>query len=165
MSKFLDQNWIHYSSTEIKELYETNPSEAKIFIKIKPNCIYFAIDDQWLEWCKQEKFYTGTNEFKYKITEMKDLKILDVSNIEILETYLDLDYFLKLSLSEDIQKVKELSKFMGSYNWKKIKDDGYDGIYVSNEIINPKNIISEWKIYDVETLCIWNTNKIKITKI
>lgn len=162
MSNFLDQNWIHYSSTEIKELYNTNPSENKNFVKIKPNCIYFAVDDQWLEWCKSENFYTGTNEFKYKITENKDLKILDVSNTNILETYLDLDYFLKLNPNADIPKVKEISKFMGSYNWEKMKNDRYDDIYVSDKIVNTKDTISVWKIYDVETLCIWNTNKIKI---
>lgn len=141
MSDFLEQNWIHYSTNEIKEL-----KNNKVSNNMKPVGLYFAPNKDWLRYCSKSNWFISLNKYEYKISDIKNLNILNITDEKILKKYL---------------RKEELFFFIKVYNWEKMKTDGYDGIYISKESIDSDT----WSIYDVETLCIWNTKKIKIELI
>ena len=153
MKAWTQTNWFHHSSNEIKDPIDKDPSQLyNPFVLIKPAGLYFAENDTWERWCESAGYYTSTVEYKYQLSNPEELKILDSTSTD-LNKYLDLDAEAWMKLSP-------------KYNWKKIREDGYDGFYVPEEKVhgyrnNPQESLS-WGMYDVSTLVIWNATKCKI---
>lgn len=137
--------WNHYNNSEIKELRDVKPKVKHCF---KPNGLCFAIDDDWVEFCKDEEFKVDTCKYKHTLTNLSELNILDVEKCKTFDKYIKLD---KITGNPKIK-------------WNKLISRGYDGIYVSSSLLfNIKTGISRlWGCYDVATIVVWNASKCKL---
>jgi hypothetical protein len=156
MSRIATNNWVHYSFTEIKEFRDsstTNENGVEFMPNNKTYGLYFAVNNDWLQWCEYNQFReSDPNKYhKYVIENVNNLKIFDISKNNVDE-YLDKDYFS--------------DKLMVKIDFSKIKSEGYDGMYVPIEKISNLDMATAmkycWSSYDVETLVVWNCTKLKL---
>jgi hypothetical protein len=140
--------WNHYNNQHISELKNILPKKQYM---PKPQGLYFAIDNQWLQWCDSEKFYTSTNSHCHTLTNIIELRILDIEECKDFNKYICKDR-------------NSISFFLCNINWNIIAEEGYDGIYISNNLINSNDYehMIMWSLYDVATIVVWNASKCKL---
>jgi hypothetical protein len=121
---------------------------------IKPQGIY-SYTNEYIKFCFNEKLYNNIDPNKndyYTYSLKKTAKIYKLKS-----TKNDIQNFITKYISDAGDDI---------IDWKKVQDDGYDGIYFYNYKKFSKNIPIWFSIIDVTTLCLWNTNVItKLQKI
>lgn len=153
----------HYSFDPNLKLKEVIQSYTRNFSK--PDGLYFAPRDKWKDWCEDNNFSIG--KYKYELKNYKELKILVIDQ-QILD---------KMFVSNKNVSLNTLTVGTTVY-WDDYINNGYDGIHITEEFLcEYKNKEIEWNNatrynmynfvvnFDVETVVVWNTEKIKIEKI
>jgi hypothetical protein len=158
---WFNKTWNHYSHVPITTFKDVSPHDKadRFIIPVKPVALYFSPDTNWLNWCAEAQFDEGDESkyHKYTISNIADLKIFDISNFNNITDYFTIDF-----CNPNIKS----AKMFGNINFEKIYNEGYDGIYVSETAATYKggyvsNDNFNLRSYDVETLAIWNTSKLK----
>jgi hypothetical protein len=135
-------SFIHYG--------KINSDNFKQIIDWKPNGVYFAPGNSWLKINKQ----AALSKNKYGVKLNKNIKLLtirDTSDVEKIIQY--------YGVSRNKYNL---------INWRKISLV-YDGLYITKTILQKihkkdKPWIKKYLfiyMFDVETLCLWNTKKVK----
>lgn len=147
-------------NTNFKEI-RLNKTYSQTETDFKPKGLWYAIDDEWLQWCSDNMVHW----IKKYLFELD----IDISQLLIISTQKELNIFnekYKLNLYERI----------GSINWDSVKKD-YKGIEIINynnlkySHYNDNTFYSYFYGWDVSGGCIWdlsiinNTTKYPITKI
>lgn len=121
-------------------------SEPKQKSDFKPRGFWYACGDDWIRWCRGERF--RTNELKNVF-----LLNLDFSNILLLDT---------------VKKIEEFNReYKDGYfiDWRKVSEQ-YNGIEICPYQWDLRLKLNWYYTWDVASGCIWDKQAVKnITKI
>ena len=121
--------WLHYSNNP--DLQITKHYNKQLLTSMKPNGFWLSYNDEWLEWCKDEGFWTfGPNEYYVYEFEFKPTaKILTIQSIDDLR-----DFIINYNLL-DLKKINELSE-----------KDIYEKMLNGGGVIDWRRVIAKYDI-------------------
>lgn len=138
----------HYSSNSI-DVLKSHKQVANYF---KPQGIWFARGESWLEWCKYAEFSTGDYKYLYSLEKYDKDKIYWVKDpLAFIDMYYE----------------------NNTYRWDTLAEK-YDGVYLPTMSISKLLALgpASFKDYglsnvlfyglDVDSLVIWDTENIKL---
>jgi hypothetical protein len=136
------------------ETIDFNKTYSKTAVDFKPKGLWYAINDEWLEWCFSEMPHW----IKGCVFELD----MDLSKILIIKTGKELDVFITAYETDPYN-------FCSGINWSQVKKD-YKGIEIVNyhklkwSLTNP--MFQTWFYgWDVSGGCIWDLSVLKsVTK-
>lgn len=159
--------FVHYGREAIEKIKAVKQSPPQLLSPCeKPAGLYFAVGEQWAEWCEREGW--GLGPIKHTVTLKPHAKILlltkdtwqaDLKKYRVVDVPEDASEFLKRA-QQDI------------FDWAKVAQD-FDGVYVAyHEIRRGVNIGDfrtflqhRWVLgYDVDTLVLFNAEGVQLFK-
>jgi hypothetical protein len=138
--------WLHYTSTEITNIKTYFDQRNTIS---KPNGLWCSYNDEWMEWCTDNGFFTfdPNNHYLYEVKLKPDANILMI------------DSFVKYIC---LGNYKDPNKYLQNIaNWNMLKDE-YDGIAflnyqkIKSDMLNLGTVDILILSLDVSSCCIWN---------
>jgi hypothetical protein len=170
--------WYHYSSDRNIRLKNVEHTKN---IAGKPCGFWLSYNDEWLDWCKDQGFYTFNKDSYYRYEySLKDAHLYKLSSIYDLYSFQD-----RYSLGQD---------FSIRIDWKKVALE-YDGLVINNfsqirdSLMNGGSLehlysalkckdISDMEVqikkkrdyfdylwftmFDISCACVWNVNKLSL---
>jgi hypothetical protein len=128
-------------------------------IGMKPNGLWFAPFNDWIEWCKETGFFPRTYHYQYGIESIDSSRILQILTIKDVENC--------------IEKYRILSPWGTKYlNWHQICKD-FTGIFISYSQLYGKTFNLKYEPFDglicsldVDSLVIWDPSifRLKLLK-
>jgi hypothetical protein len=133
---------------------EQKPSMT--WINYKPEGLWFACGNDWIDWCEREGFNTNTYKHKYSIKEIDSSSILIIDSDNDLTEFKKNYVFIDKPFSPGNQiKWAEIAKiYSGIYfGYRNLKKSLYAVEFINDIVMS--------LIYslDVDSLIIWNPEK------
>lgn len=147
--------FIHYSDVLIKKLIKKEQTKSGN----KPDGIWFAPDDEWIEWCKNANYAPNLYKYKYRIKSMNPEKIWFIKNADEF-----MIFFNRYSV-----EFPGISPQWSYLNWNKISLN-YSGIYFDYRNIYAQ-LLENKKLediplflmtLDVNSLVIWEPEEVEL---
>ncbi|MEX0595223.1 MAG: hypothetical protein WD512_01905 [Candidatus Paceibacterota bacterium] len=118
-------------------------------ISMKPNGLWFAPSNDWIEWCKEAGFFPRTYHYQYAIESIDSSRILQILTIKDVE--------------KCIEKYHIITPWGSKYlNWHRICQD-FTGIFISYSLLYAKTFNAKYEPFDglicsldVDSLVIWD---------
>lgn len=171
--------WYHYSSNSLNEkLYNVNKQKN---MNGKPCGFWLSYNNEWLEWCKSQEFYTYNpdNYYRYEYS-LDKLNLYKISSIEELRAFQD-KYAGQDKYTAKIDWAKVATEYDGIIflNYSKIKNDltsnfSMEMLYSALNCMDINDMESQIKmkksyfdymwftLIDISCACIWNTDNLEI---
>jgi hypothetical protein len=146
----------HVSKTKIDKLYSGDPGFE---FALKPEGLWYAFTKtRWIEFARsimKDAFKKDEVVYLYR------LKFTKPSNILIIDT---------------LNKAKDLCKQLVSstdrtYNWNKIKKQGYDGVEIYDDVLKAifkaerSDCLNMLRFFDISSGCLWNVDNVQVELI
>jgi hypothetical protein len=124
-------------------------------ISMKPNGLWLAPGNDWIEWCKEAGFFPRTYHYQYGVESIDPARILQILTIKDIENC--------------IKKYSILSPWGTKYlNWRQICQD-FAGIFISYSQLYEKTFNVKYEPFDtlihsldVDSLVIWDNSILRL---
>ena len=140
--------WLHFSIKPITSIKETDKQNK---FGLKPNGLWFSLDNDWKDWCSKEGFmeYDDNLTYTYELT-------LDESQFYVIDSF------------EKLLEFEAKYKFGRYINWVEVSED-YDGLIFKNYHKIKKKLRLEDELFnslwyysiDVNGGVVWNPSSVK----